>query len=183
MRKDSLTPARCRCGKVAFELTGRPILTATCHCDSCRRAAAVLEALPGAPPVRSAEGSADFVLARKDRARPVTGADRLREHRLGPKASTRRVVAECCASPMFLEFENGHWLSVYRDRIAPEDRPPIQMRTMTKDLGSAAADLDPSIPSVGMMAPAFMGRLLGAWIAMGFKVPPTDYVKGTLDAR
>ena len=183
MDKDSRTPARCRCGQVVFELIGRSILTATCHCDSCRQAAVALEALPGAPPVRSAGGGSDYVLMRKDRARPVTGSDRLREYRLGPKSPTRRVVAECCASPMFLEFENGHWLSVFRDRLAPADRPPIQMRTMTKDLGPAASDLDPSIPTVGMMAPAFMGRLLGAWIAMGFKVPPTDYVKGALDAR
>jgi len=174
--------ARCRCGQVGMQLAGEPIITATCYCDSCRKAAAVLGARPGAPPILRPDSGTDFVLCRKDRATPTSGADRLREYRLGSDAHTRRVVADCCASPMFLEFDAGHWLSVYRDRLAPEDRPPIETRTMLKDLGPAAANLDGAVPSSATQSGTFMWRLLTAWIAMGFKVPKVRYVNGTLDA-
>jgi hypothetical protein len=180
MSRRTHVSARCRCGEVVMQLTGEPIITATCYCDSCRKAAAVLCARPGAPAITRVDGGTDFVLCRKDRASPVSGADRLREFRLGPDAHTRRIVAECCGSPMFLEFSAGHWLSVYRDRLSPEDRPPIETRTMLKDLGPAAAGLDGSIPSSATQSPTFMWRLLTAWAAMGFRVPKVDYVKGTL---
>lgn len=170
---------RCRCGQATLEAAGPPILTAACYCDSCRKAAAEL----GAPSMLNAEGGTDYVLYRKDRVRPASGTDRLREFRLGAEAKTRRIVASCCGSPMFLEFEHGHWLSLYRDRLAPEDRPPVQMRTMTKDLGPAAADLDHSIPSAATQSPAFMWKLLTAWAAMGFRDPKIDYVEGALDGR
>lgn len=174
---------RCRCGQVALEAAGEPILTAACFCDSCRQAAAKLGARAGAPAILNAEGGVDFALYRKDRVRPSDGADRLRDFKLGPEAHTRRVVADCCGSPMFLEFQQGHWLSVYRDRLPSDARPPVQMRTMTKDLGSAAADLDRSIPSAATQSPAFMWKLLAAWVAMGFRAPKIDYVNGALDGR
>lgn len=181
--RNSTCVVQCRCGQVGLEATGAPILTAACYCDSCRRAAAEFGARPGDPPILRADGGTDYVLYRKDRVRPASGTDRLREFRLGAGAKTRRIVAACCGSPMFLEFEHGHWLSLYRDRLAPEDRPPVQMRTMTKDLGPAAADLDPSIPSAATQSPAFMWKLLVAWAAMGFRDPKIDYVEGALDGR
>lgn len=174
--------ARCRCGQVSLEAVGAPILTAACYCDSCRKAAAEL-GHADAPPILRPDGGTDYVLCRKDRVRPASGTDRLREFRLGADAKTRRIVAACCGSPMFLEFEHGHWLSLYRDRFAPQDRPPVEMRTMTKDLGPAAAALDPSIPSAATQSPAFMWKLLVAWAAMGFRDPKIDYVEGALDGR
>jgi hypothetical protein len=36
----------CQCGKVEFEVVGAPILAASCHCTSCRRAGRAFEALP-----------------------------------------------------------------------------------------------------------------------------------------
>lgn len=175
--------ARCRCGQVAMQIAGDPIITATCYCDSCRKAALILGARAGAPTIAHPDGGTDFVLYRKDRASPSSGVARLREFRLGPDAHSRRIVAACCASPMFMEFNAGHWLSVYRDRLAPEDRPPIETRTMLKDLDpAAAATLDGSVPSSPTQSPTFMWRLLKAWVAMGFKVPKIGYVNGTLDA-
>ena len=180
MRNSNLiTVARCRCGQVGFEATGRPILAVACYCDSCRKAAVELESLPEAQPILRADTGTDFLLYRKDRVRPAAGADRLREHRLGQNARTRRVVAACCNSPMFLEFEHGHWLSLYRDRFDPEARPPVEMRTMTGDLGPDVR-LDDSLPSPAGHTPAFMWKLMKAWAAMGFRAPRVEYVQGVV---
>lgn len=154
----------CRCGNVAFEATGEPIMAVACHCESCRKAAAGFAALPGATQVANAEGGTDFVMVRKDRVRCVQGEERLRAHRLTPQAPTRRVLANCCNSPVFLEFKGGHWLSVYRDRFA--EAPAIQMRTMVGD-----RKFTDGIPSYRRHSAKFMWRLLRAWAAMGFRAP------------
>lgn len=154
----------CRCGEVAFHAVGEPIMTVTCHCESCGKAAAEFAALPGAPRVTNAEGGTDFVMLRKDRARCLQGKDLLRAHRLTPQAPTRRVLASCCNSPMFLEFKGGHWLSVYRDRFA--EQPAIEMRTMAGD-----RTFSDGIPSYRTHSAKFMWRLFRAWTAMGFRAP------------
>lgn len=159
----------CRCGEVRFEAAGAPILTAACHCQSCQQAAAEFAALPGAPCVLNAEGGTEFVLFRKDRVQCARGAGLLRAHRLTPKASTRRVLARCCDSPMFLEFAGGHWLSIYRERLGP-DAPPIDMRVMTRDRREGVA-LSAGVPSYGTHSVRFMWRLLAAWAVMGFRAP------------
>ncbi|MGE0499706.1 MAG: hypothetical protein AB7I79_10650 [Rhizobiaceae bacterium] len=118
---------------------------------------------------------------RKDRLRCLRGANQLREHRLTPKSPTRRVVAICCNSPMFLEFESGHWLSVYADRLKPAERPVLEIRTMTKYRPAGVTFTD-DLPSPATHSVSFMWRLLRAWMAMGFKAPKLDYVKGAIDA-
>src|SRR3546814_8177686 len=70
---------------------------------------------------------------RKDRIEWLSGSDRLGEHRLTPESPTRRFVARCCNAPIALEFTKGHWLSVYSDRIAAEQRPAAEMRTIIGD--------------------------------------------------
>ena len=35
----SIYSGRCFCGRIRFELTGKPIFACHCHCESCRRAA------------------------------------------------------------------------------------------------------------------------------------------------
>jgi len=60
------------------------------------------------------------------------GGERLEAHRLKPESPTRRMVAACCNSAMFLDFTKGHWLTVYRARL-PEPVPPLEMRVMTAD--------------------------------------------------
>ena len=92
---------------------GRPIVSAECLCTDCQNAGAFLQSLPGAPPVLDQKGATRFVLYRKDRVRCERGQDCLREHRLSKDSKTRRVIAICCSTPMFLEFTNGHWLSIY----------------------------------------------------------------------
>ena len=161
----------CRCGGCRMVLSGRPILSAECHCESCRRAADAMEALPGAPKERSAVGGVPYVLWRKDRLVGIEGDELMVGYRLAPGAKTRRVVATCCNSPMFLEFSAGHWLSLNAARFSPSQRPPMELRTMTADRVDAAP-LPNDIPNAKThTGKGFMRRLLVAWIAMGFRNP------------
>jgi hypothetical protein len=161
--------AVCRCGETTIELAGKPIQSLTCCCESCRTAALGFERDLGAPHSLNAEGGVDYCQYRKDRVRIAHGGEHLREYRLKPDSPTRRVVAACCQSPMFLDFGPGHWLSMFRDRLTgPSPKP--RMRVMTKDRTDAAPP--PSdIPSYPAYPPRFMFTLLAAWAAMGFRRP------------
>lgn len=165
-----ITSLACACRQLRLEVERAPIIRAECHCNSCRAAGARLEAAAAAPPVLEANGGTRFVLYRKDRVRFLEGAELLREFRLTSQAPTRRVVASCCNTPVFLEFENGHWLSLYSGLWPPGTLPPPDLRTMTSDLPNGAA-LASDIPSGKRQTALFYAKLLGAWVAMGFKSP------------
>jgi hypothetical protein len=60
------------------------------------------------------------------------GQQHLEEHWLKPDSPTRRVIAKCCNSAMFLDFTKGHWLSTFRNRFST-GAPPLEMRVMTKE--------------------------------------------------
>lgn len=170
--------AACRCGKVAFETVGAPILSTSCHCASCREAGHQFEALPEATPVSDVHGGTQFLLYRKDRVRCVKGEEYLKEFRLKPDSPTRRVLTTCCNSPMFLEFQNGHWLSMYRDRFSAAEAPPVDMRVMTRDR-PAGVELPDDMPNYATHSGKFMWKLLSAWAAMGFRAPKITYVKAS----
>ena len=161
--------ASCRCGRTVLEASGRPIMSVACLCHSCQEAGRQLEQLPSAEAVLDADGGTGFVLFRKDRVRFARGSDQLQEFRLKPTSPTRRIVAGCCNSPMFLEFSGGHWLSIYKDRF-PEGAAPIEMRTMTKDRRDGV-ELPNDVPNYASHSVKFMWRLLSAWVAMGFRAP------------
>jgi hypothetical protein len=131
--------------------------------------------------VREASGATRFVLYRKDRVHLRSGAGRLKELRLTPAAKTRRVVATCCQTPVFLEFENGHWLSLYGRLWPAGTLPRLEMRTMTADLPAGAA-LPDDVPNGKRQPISFFVKLLRAWIAMGFRSPKIAFVEGRLDA-
>ncbi|MCP3143134.1 GFA family protein [Pyxidicoccus xibeiensis] len=173
------TQLGCACGRVRLEVERAPIVTAECHCNSCREAGARLKTLPGAPPFLEANGATRFVLYRKDRARFLEGTDVLKAFRLTPKSTTRRVVAICCNTPVFLEFKGGHWLSLYASLWPAGTRPPVELRTMTSDL-PAGSVLPDDVPAGTWQSVSFFARLLGAWIAMGFRSPDLAFVKGEL---
>ena len=174
------TQLPCACGEVRLEVQGAPIVSAECHCNSCREAGANLRALAGVPDFLSSNGGTPFVLYRKDRVRLLAGAALLREFRLSPTAKTRRIVATCCNTPIFLEFQAGHWLSLYSCLWPYDARPRPELRTMTRDLPLDAA-LPQDIPNCRTQSLSFYAKLLGAWIAMGFRVPKLAFIQGTLE--
>ena len=164
------TELSCACGQVRLEVEGAPIVNAECCCNSCRAAGASLQNLPSAPPVLDANGATRFVLYRKDRIGFMKGAALLKQLRLTPESKTRRVVASCCNTPVFLEFQNGHWLSLYGCLWPKGTLPALEMRTMTIDLPDGTA-LPDDVPNAKRQSFSFMLKLLSAWVAMGFRVP------------
>jgi hypothetical protein len=108
------------------------------------------------------------VLYRKDRVACVRGEVLFREYRLAGEAFTKRVVASCCNSAMFLDFEKGHCLSLYRDRFEGQaPAPQMRVQTRYKPAGAAIPDDLPSSPGFSL---GFIARLLAARIAMLFGV-------------
>jgi hypothetical protein len=168
----------CACARTQLEVEGPPIVAAECHCHSCRTAGAKLRTLPSAPSFVEPNGGTQYVLHRKDRIRFVEGAELLRELRLSPKSKTRRVVATCCNTPVFVELQNGHWLSLYGCLWPPGTLPAMELRTMTSDL-PAGTVLPDDVPGYKTRSASFMLKLLGAWIRMGFR-SPTIAVGGEL---
>ena len=164
------THLHCTCGKVRLDLTGDPIVTAECCCTSCRTAGARMQALPDAPQVLTDYGGTPFVLYRKDRVRIADGAAQLAGFHLTPKSPSRRIVATCCNTPMFLDFQSGHWLSLYGSLWPEGSRPALDLRTMTGDLEDRSI-LPDDVPNPRKHTLSFFARLLGAWVAMGFRVP------------
>jgi hypothetical protein len=174
MRGEQTRPisVTCHCGKVAFAVTGAPILAASCYCSSCQQAGRQFEELPSAPPVLDADGGTPVLLYRKDRVRCVAGLEHLRERRLKPDSPTRRVFATCCNSAMFGDFTKGHWLSLYRSRF-PGGTPPLEMRVMTKDKRGDVV-LGDDVPNHAGYPGRFMMKLMVARIAMGFSRPDAE---------
>jgi len=99
--------AGCACGAVRFKAVGAPILGAACYCDDCQKGGARIEALPGAPGFREPDGGTPYLTYRDDRFTCTAGEDRLVDYKLAERAPTRRVVASCCNSALFLKFGPG----------------------------------------------------------------------------
>ncbi len=171
----------CACEKVQIEVAGAPIISAECHCNSCRAFGARLQREQGSPPFLEANGGTRFNLYRKDRIRFIKGTDLLGEVFLTHDAKTRRVIATCCNTPIYLEFSHAHWLNLYGDLWPKGAQPALDLRTMTSDLADRSA-LPNDVPNKKRQSIAFFGKLLGAWFAMGFKTPDLPPVKGAVHA-
>ena len=164
--KITTTLASCSCGKVECVATGTPILAVVCYCDDCQRGSRQIETLPDAARVLDADGGTAYVLYRKDRFECAKGRELLQSLRLEESSPTRRVVAGCCNSAMYLEFEKGHWVSAYRARLQGA-APPIEMHIQTRF--KPHPDRAPSdVPTYRAFAPRFIAKLLFARIAMLF---------------
>ena len=155
---------RCSCGSVELEASGTPIMVTACYCDDCQEGGRHIEALPNAQPVLDADGGTGDLMYRRDRVECTRGAELLREYRLKEESPTARVVATCCNSAMYLDFEKGHWLSVYRARFVG-DVPPLEMRVQTKFVpeNTIVADDVPCYPGYPLR---FVVKLVAARISM-----------------
>lgn len=174
------TQIGCACGKTRLEVKGAPILVSECLCDSCRAAADRLAALPGGRNILTFYGATPCAEYRKDRVRILSGREHLKEFRLSADAGTRRVVAICCNTPMFLEMKGAHWLSVYLHLWPDAARPKAEIRTMTGDLVDPSA-LPGDIPNLKSHNASFFAKLIWAWAGMGFRNPRIE-VAGKIDA-
>lgn len=174
------TEIKCACGCTRLEVQGDPILVSECLCNSCRAAADRLAALPGASNILTSYGATASAEYRKDRVRILSGAEHLREFRLSADAGSRRVVATCCNTPVFLEMKGAHWLSLYLHLWPETVRPKAELRTMTGDLPTPSG-LPDDIPNLKSHTVSFYAKLFGAWAAMGFRNPKIA-VPGKIDA-
>ena len=159
-----LRTSSCVCGRVRCEAVGAPILAAVCYCDSCQEGGRLIEALPGAAPVRDTDGGTPYLTWRDDRFRCVEGAELLVGYKNGEGAPTQRLVASCCNTGMYLKFGPGHWVSAYRVRFSG-DPPPIEMRNQTR-YRRGDTDIPNDVPSYpGFPARLFL-KLIAARITM-----------------
>jgi hypothetical protein len=158
--------ASCACGTVRCEGVGAPIVSVVCYCSDCQEGGRKIEALPGAPRVLEADGGASYLTYRDDRFRCVSGAEMLVAYKISDRAPTRRMVASCCNSGMFLKFEPGFWISSYRLRYSG-DLPPIEMRNQTRDRRAETA-ISSDAPSFSRFPMRLFAKLIRARIEMLF---------------
>lgn len=169
----------CKCGHVKLQVDGSHIASVECLCDSCRKAGKTLSSLPGAGDILDGKGATRMVMHRKDRVQFLSGKELLREYRLSPEAATRRVVATCCNTAVFLDVKGGHWFSLYA-RLWPEGTlPPLELRTMVGDLDDPSV-VPEDVPNLKTHSLGFYWRLVSAWACMGFRTPKV-IVEGVLD--
>ena len=155
----------CTCGAVELTLTGEPFMVNICHCDDCQRASAELEQLPGAKKILDGFGGTAYALYRKDRVLVTKGQDQLTDHRIEGEANTHRTVALCCWTPLFLDFEPGHWVSIFQQRFtAPV--PAAERRINTRFMPKGARPAD-GLPQAKGFPLVMISKLLGTRIAMG----------------
>lgn len=161
---------QCQCGEVKMVVADQPIISADCYCADCQQAGEKLKLLPSSVNVMNDQGATPFVLYRKDRVALHGNEENLQSFYLNEKSSTRRVVAGCCKTPLFLEFSEGHWLSIY-SVLWPENlRPKADIRTMTRSKPENVT-LPNDVPNPKTHTLGFYWKLLSAWAAMGFKNP------------
>lgn len=156
----------CACGRVQCEAVGEPILSGVCYCLDCQEGGRRIEALPNAAPVRDPDGGTPYLTYRDDRFRCLSGKELLMDYRLRPRSPTRRVVASCCNSGMFLKYEHGFWVSTYRYRYSG-DLPPIEMRTKVGRRKSEL-ELPNDAPAYRRYPLKLFAKLIAARIAMPF---------------
>ena len=162
---DTPMTATCSCGRVELKAFGRPIVSSVCYCDDCQKGAGQIEALPSAGAVRDLDGGTAYILYRKDRIACSKGAELLKRFKLKESSVTNRVVAACCNSAMFVNFDRGpHWVSAYRARFHGE-LPPLQFRICTKFKPGGGVPAD-DVPSYRGYPPGLIVKLLASRVAM-----------------
>jgi hypothetical protein len=90
--------------------------------------------------------------------------------RLTEASKTRRMIAGCCATPMYLAFDDMRpWASAYRANFGAA-APAVEMRICAR-FRRSAAQADDRLPSHPGYPPALFFRILAAWPRMLFSRP------------
>ena len=174
------TDLMCQCGATSLTVIGKPIISAECLCADCQRAGEILQKRKGAPTILDRNGATRLVLYRKDKVEFQRGSENLKSHYLEKDSSTRRVVARCCNTPIFLEFKGGHWLSIYGLLWSKDELPVLEIRTMTRSRREGVV-LSDDVPNPKTQTISFFLKLFRAWVSMRFRTPKLDFVTGNLD--
>jgi hypothetical protein len=157
--------ASCACGQVAVQAIGSPIACVVCYCDDCQEGARQIQSLPHAGPVQDPDGGTGYLVYRKDRVTCLKGTSLLRHHKIRARSATNRVIATCCNSAMFLNFDDGkHWVDLYRSRCQG-DVLPLQMRVGTK-FKPAGSTIPTDVRQYPRYSMSFLMKLLLAKVAM-----------------
>jgi hypothetical protein len=169
-KNDPTYLARCRCGAVEVGAWGEPIIVTACYCDDCQAAARRLAAAANSPPAANAGGGTEFMLFRRDRIACTRGADRLQAMKLSDSSKTRRMIAGCCATPMYLAFDDKRpWVSAFRAAFGAS-APPVEMRICTR-FRRLQEEVQDDLRSHPGYPPAMIVRILAAWPLTLFSRP------------
>jgi len=155
----------CACGRVQCEAIGAPIVSLVCYCDDCQEGARQIEALPNAASFRDADGGTPLLTYRDDRFRCSSGENLLVGYKIKESAPTRRMVASCCNSAMFLKYAPGFWISAYRARFNGDDLPPLEMRDQIEHR-RADTDLPRDVPCYRGFPMRLYAKVISARVAM-----------------
>ncbi|SKA38203.1 Uncharacterized conserved protein [Enhydrobacter aerosaccus] len=162
--------ARCRCGAVEVGAWSAPIVVTACYCDDCQEAARRCAASADAAPLVDADCGTEFMVFRRDRIACIRGADHLQAMRLRDATKTRRMIAGCCATPMYLTFDDRRpWISAFRAAFGA-DAPPVQLRICTRFRQSREMATD-GLPNHPGYPASMILRVLAAWPLMLFSRP------------
>jgi hypothetical protein len=155
----------CVCGQVAVEAVGAPIASVICYCDDCQEGARQIRSLPNAVSIEDPDGGTAYLVYRKDRLTYLRGTSLLRRHKIRENSATNRVIATCCNSAMFLNFDDGkHWVDLYRSRCEG-DVLPVQMRICTR-FNPHGRTIPTDVPQYSRYPIAFLAKLALARAAM-----------------
>jgi hypothetical protein len=155
----------CGCGQVAVEAIGPPIASVSCYCDDCQEGARQIQLRPHASSVQDPDGGTGYLVYRKDRVTCLKGASLLKPLKIRESSATNRMIATCCNSAMFLNFDDAkHWVDLYRCRCQG-DVPPVQMRICTK-FKPTGSTIPTDVPEYPRFSMSLLWKLLLAKAAM-----------------
>ena len=155
----------CACGQVAVEAVGSPITSVICYCDDCQEGARQIQSLPHAASIQDGDGGTAYLVFRKDRVRCLKGASLLRPHKIRGNSATNRLVATCCNSALFMNFDDSkHWVDIYRSRCQGA-LPPVQMRVCTR-FRPDGRSIPTDVPGYSRYPVSLLMKLLVAKVAM-----------------
>ena len=162
--------AHCRCGAVEVGAWGAPIVVSACYCNDCQEAARRLAASADLVSAAGADGGTEFMVFRRDRIACMRGAENLQPMRLTAASKTRRMIADCCATPMSVSFDDKRpWVSALRAGFGA-GAPPVEMRICTRFRRPENKPED-GLPEHPGYPAAMILRILAAWPGMLFGRP------------